>query len=270
VHTIRVRRIKVPSPCVPLDAAPHLFFGRHDATLELAALGAVVTAADASEEALEAARERGPSIVWVHAEPGSLPAELRRGRFDLVFAGEGVLARVPELGAFATGIAAALRGGADLLLYEEHPVALCVDGMLHWRENYFAEDIGLWRLGQVVTALARAGLTVRALEGASDGEALPAAAFALDVRVSEAEGLVQALLDEVHDRAVEQAQACAVNEHRHAAVFEHGVPRLRAVGVVDHVGKAGAAGLAHTEPQADAVAAGGEKGLDPICSGFSQ
>lgn len=142
----------------------HLQCGTGDATLELAALGAVVTAADASEEALEAARERGPSIVWVHAEPGSLPAELRRGRFDLVFAGEGVLARVPELGAFATGIAAALRGGADLLLYEEHPVALCVDGMLHWRENYFAEDIRLWRLGQVVTALARAGLAVRALE----------------------------------------------------------------------------------------------------------
>jgi hypothetical protein len=36
--------------------------------------------------------------------------------------------------------------------------------MLHWRENYFAEDIRLWRLGQVVTALARAGLAVRALE----------------------------------------------------------------------------------------------------------
>ena len=142
----------------------HLQCGTGDATLELAALGAVVTAADASEEALEAARERGPSIVWVHAEPGSLPTELRRGRFDLVFAGEGVLEQVPELGAFATGIAAALRGGADLLLYEEHPVALCVDGMLHWRENYFAEDIRLWRLGQVVTALARAGLAERALE----------------------------------------------------------------------------------------------------------
>ena len=69
-----------------------------------------------------------------------------------------------DLGAFAAGIAAALRPGADLLLYEEHPVALCVDAMMHWRENYFADDIRLWRLGQVVTALARAGVTVRALE----------------------------------------------------------------------------------------------------------
>ena len=142
----------------------HLQCGTGEATMELASLGAVATGVDPSEEALEVARERQPSIVWVHAEPGSLPAELRRGRFDLVFAGEGALAWVGDLAAFATGAAAALRPGADLLLYEEHPVALCVDAMMHWRENYFADDIRLWRLGQIVTALARAGLTVRALE----------------------------------------------------------------------------------------------------------
>lgn len=142
----------------------HVQCGTGDATLELASLGAVATGVDSSEEALETAREREPKIVWVHAEPGSLPAELRRARFDLVYAGEGVLASVTDLAAFATGVAAALRPGADLLLYEEHPVALCVDAMMHWRENYFADDVGLWRLGQIVTALARAGLTVRALE----------------------------------------------------------------------------------------------------------
>ena len=142
----------------------HLQCGIGDATLELVELGAVVTGVDPSEEALDVARERGPSIVWVHAAPGALPAELRRSRFDLVYAGEGVLAEVVDLSAFATVVAAALRAGADLLLYEEHPVALCVDAMMHWRENYFAEDAGLWRLGRIVTALARAGLTVRALE----------------------------------------------------------------------------------------------------------
>jgi SAM-dependent methyltransferase len=142
----------------------HLPCGTGDATLELAALGAVVTGVDPSEEALEAARERGPSIVWVNAEPGSLPAELRRARFDLVFADRGVLASVADIGAFATGVVSAMRPGADLLLYEEHPVALCVDAMMHWRENYFAEDAGLWRLGRIVTSLARSGLSVRALE----------------------------------------------------------------------------------------------------------
>jgi SAM-dependent methyltransferase len=142
----------------------HLGCGTGDATLELAALGGVVTAVDASEEALEAARVRGPSIVWVQAEPGALPAELRRGRFELVFADRGVLAWVDDIHAFASGIASAMRADADLLLFEEHPVALCVDAMMHWRENYFADDVRLWRLGQVVTALARAGLVVRALE----------------------------------------------------------------------------------------------------------
>ena len=120
----------------------HLQCGTGDATLELAALGAVVTGVDPSEAALDAARGRMPSIVWVHADPAALPAELRRSRFDLVYAGEGVLAEAADLGGFAAGIAAALRPGADLLLYEEHPVALCVDAMMHWRENYFADDIG--------------------------------------------------------------------------------------------------------------------------------
>ena len=33
---------------------------------------------------------------------------------------------------------------------------------MHWRESYF--DEGFWRLGQIVTAIANAGLAVRALE----------------------------------------------------------------------------------------------------------
>src|SRR5258708_2627378 len=116
----------------------------------------------------------------------------------------------------------------------------------------------------------RFGKAFCARQGDSNGETLPAAAFALDVRVSEAEGLVQTLLDEVHDRAVDQAEACAVHEHPHAAVLKHRVPGLRTVGVVDHVGKPGAAGLAHAEPQADALPASREETLDAICSGFSQ
>src|SRR5207244_13048555 len=103
----------------------HLPCGTGDATIELVALGAVATGVDPSEEALELARERGPSIVWVHAEPGSLPAELRRARFDLVFADRGVLAGLPDLAAFATGIARAMRPAADRLLYGAHPVAPC-------------------------------------------------------------------------------------------------------------------------------------------------
>ena len=52
-------------------------------------------------------------------------------------------------------------------MFEEHPVAECVDGLLRWHARLLrrrAVPDRLWRLGQVVTALARAGLVVEALE----------------------------------------------------------------------------------------------------------
>jgi ubiquinone/menaquinone biosynthesis C-methylase UbiE len=140
----------------------HLQCGTGESTAELADLGAVVTGVDSSGQALEAARERWPSILWVQADVQALPAELRRGRFDLVYAGPGSLAAIEDLAAWTHEFSAALRPSGDLLLFEEHPVALCVDGLMHWRENYFAE--GAQRLGQIVNAVTRAGLTVRALE----------------------------------------------------------------------------------------------------------
>jgi SAM-dependent methyltransferase len=140
----------------------HLQCGTGEVTAELAELGAVVTGVDSSGQALEAARERWPSILWVQADPQALPGELRRGRFDLVYTGAGSLAEVTDLDAWTRGIAAALREGGDLLLFEEHPVALCVDGLMHWRESYFEE--GSRRLGQIVNAVIRAGLALRVLE----------------------------------------------------------------------------------------------------------
>jgi SAM-dependent methyltransferase len=140
----------------------HLQCGAGEATAELAALGGVVTGVDSSGTALEAARERWPSILWVQADPQTLPGELRRGRFDLAYSGLGSLALVRDLDGWLRGIAATLRTGGDLLLFEEHPVALCVDGLMHWRESYF--DEGSRRLGQIVTAVARNGLALRALE----------------------------------------------------------------------------------------------------------
>jgi len=140
----------------------HLQCGTGEATAELAELGGIVTGVDVSGAALEAARERWPSILWVQADPHALPGELRRGRFDLVYSGLGSLAGVRDLAAWLHNVVATLHDGGDLLLFEEHPVALCVDGLMHWRENYFAG--GTPRLGQIVTSSARNGLTVRALE----------------------------------------------------------------------------------------------------------
>jgi SAM-dependent methyltransferase len=140
----------------------HLQCGTGEATAELADLGGIVTGVDSSGAALEAARERWPSILWVQADPQALPGELRRARFDLVYSGLGSLVSVRDLDGWLLGIVATLRNGGDLLLFEEHPVALCVDGLMHWRESYF--DEGSRRLGQIVTSVARNGLTLRALE----------------------------------------------------------------------------------------------------------
>jgi SAM-dependent methyltransferase len=140
----------------------HLQCHTGEATAELAELGAVVTGVDSSDEALEAARERWPSILWVQADDEALPAELRRGRFDLAYTGVGSLLQVNDLERWLREVATTLRHGGDLLLFEEHPVALCVDGLMHWRTSYFEE--GSHRLGGVVTAAASAGLAVRALE----------------------------------------------------------------------------------------------------------
>jgi SAM-dependent methyltransferase len=145
----------------------HLLCGAGEATAALAELGAVATGVDPRPAALEAARERWPTILWVDGDPQSLPRQLRRGRFDLVYSGEGVLGGLDDLDGWAIGIAAALREHGELLVFDDHPVADCVDGLLRWRSDYFrdpADPDRLWRMGQVVSALARAGVHVEALE----------------------------------------------------------------------------------------------------------
>ena len=140
----------------------HLGAGSGAATVEFVELGASVTGVDPSDGALAIARERGPTVLWVHAEIDALPSELQRNRFDLLYAGPETTQNVRDLDRFAATVAAALRPGGDLLLFDEHPAGLCIDGLMHWRENYFAE--GFHRLGQVVGALGRHNLVVRALE----------------------------------------------------------------------------------------------------------
>jgi SAM-dependent methyltransferase len=145
----------------------HLHCGTGEATATIAELGAVVTGVDTRPAVLETARERWPKILWVDGDPQSLPRQLRRGRFDLVYSGEGVIGRLDDLQGWAIGIAAALRPHGELLVFDDHPVADCVDGLLRWRRDYFRDPDDperLWRVGQVVSALARSALHVEALE----------------------------------------------------------------------------------------------------------
>jgi SAM-dependent methyltransferase len=145
----------------------HLQCGTGESTVELVELGALVSAVDISAEAIDIARERAPDVAYVHADVHDLPLELRRGRFDLVYTGDGVLRQLQDLDAWATGIAAALKPGGMLLLYDSHPVTACVDLLGHWRDNYFeesaSEDGRHWRLDLVFGAVTDAGLKVTRL-----------------------------------------------------------------------------------------------------------
>ena len=140
----------------------HLHAGSGEGSAELAELGATVTAIDPDEGLVDAARERWPSILWIAADAQQLPSNLRRARFDLVYSPEGVIGRLDDVDAWAAGIASSLRARGELLVFDDHPVSLCVDGLLRWHADYF--DDGIVRIGRLVSALVRAGFRVEALE----------------------------------------------------------------------------------------------------------
>ncbi|MGE5275087.1 MAG: class I SAM-dependent methyltransferase [Verrucomicrobiota bacterium] len=141
----------------------HLACGTGEATADLLALGALVSAIDPSEEALTVARERAPNAAFFQAELHELPLQLRRRRFPVVYAAEGTLALAPDLDLLASALAAALRKQGRLVLRDRHPVLDCIDPVgLRWRESYFEE--GRRRLGQIVTAVVGAQLDLVELE----------------------------------------------------------------------------------------------------------
>jgi SAM-dependent methyltransferase len=147
-----------------------------EASAELASLGALVTAIDSSERPLVSARARFPEVVFLQADPHALPVNLRRRRFDLVYAA-GLLPYLHDLDVWAFETAAALRPGGTLLCVDLHPAGACLDGTtLRWRDDYFGgelvvgarfgpvRNLRLWRLGELVGAIATAGLAVRRLD----------------------------------------------------------------------------------------------------------
>jgi SAM-dependent methyltransferase len=138
----------------------HLFSGTGRESVDLADLGALVTGVDDDEASIESARRRAPELPWVHADVHALPPELLLGRWDLVYLGYGSLRRLRAAESFAGGVAAALRPGGVLLLHDEHPAAAALDAFGRWRGDYFAA-VGL---GELVTAVAGAGLLLRGLE----------------------------------------------------------------------------------------------------------
>jgi hypothetical protein len=113
---------------------------------ELAADGALVTLT--REHLADSA-----DLPVVQTDPAHLPSELLRARFDVVYLEPGALSAVRELDALLTGVHAALRPLGWLVVYDTHPA--CAD-------DYFEE--GATTLGDLVTAVAQAGLAVKRLE----------------------------------------------------------------------------------------------------------
>ena len=154
----------------------HQQCGTGEVSAELVSLGAMVTGIDVAEEALIAARREHPGILFLQADPHGLPVNLRRRRFDLVYA-SGLLPYLHDLNAWAGDAVAALRVGGRLLVVDLHPAGACVDATtLRWRDDYFAGEIvvgqrlqplgrlKLWTLSELANAIAATGLVLRRLE----------------------------------------------------------------------------------------------------------
>lgn len=187
----------------------HLLCNSGGDSLSLALLGATVTGVDISDGAIASARElsseTGILVDFVRADLYDWLERTAReeSRFDVVFSSYGVVCWLPDLDAWADGIASILVPGGRFVLVEFHPVADVFDE--DWNlvndypsggeplpleegvGDYVAEsDGGLtpagfiegvrgfenpegchlfrWGVGEVVTALAGAGLRTVTLE----------------------------------------------------------------------------------------------------------
>lgn len=121
--------------------------GNGEDLLSLKNLGAEVTCVD-DEESLEGARElaeaAGATIAFVEDDPGSISEELRRGQFDVAYSGFSSLEWLPSLDDWASGIAAALKRGGRLVVYDEHPISRMfgqMNGHLFVSNSYFGETV---------------------------------------------------------------------------------------------------------------------------------
>lgn len=162
----------------------------------MALLGADVTVVDISPENAEyaaaLAAAAGTSVRYVVADVLALPEAELTGDYDLVFMELGILHYFIDLSPLAATVARLLRPGGRLVLHDFHPVStklITSKGKKHKvTGNYFDSSLtgsdvaytkylpgerpaGLkqallrrWTLGEVVTAVAEAGLVVRLLE----------------------------------------------------------------------------------------------------------
>jgi SAM-dependent methyltransferase len=171
----------------------HLQCSTGEDTLSWSVAGADATGVDISEKQIKLAQQKaaaaGFSTRFIAADVYTLPIDLQASNFDYVYTGKGVIGWLPDLTRWAQVVAAALKPGGIFLLFEEHPIASCLwitNGKLHLESDYFgrgkpemssgwrhfqggeeAKETKVefsWSLGDIVTALAQAGLRIEHLE----------------------------------------------------------------------------------------------------------
>ena len=175
-------------------------------TLSLARLGARVTGLDFSPSALAAARtlaaDCGQPVRYVESELYNAPAALGTSRFDIVYTGIGALCWLPDIKRWASVVASLLRPGGRLFIREGHPMLWALgddgsEGLITLDHPYFegppipfseattyvehqgalaAPDTLQFNhgLGEIFTALTRAGMSVASLE---EHDSIPWQAF---------------------------------------------------------------------------------------------
>jgi SAM-dependent methyltransferase len=164
-------------------------------TLSWARLGARVTGVDFSEPAVrsatELARDIGVAARFVVSDVYDAPIAVGHRTFDIVYTGVGALCWLPDMDRWAKVVHALLHPGGELYLFEFHPFKFMIEGgapnAIEIRDGYFTPPEGYreaggvdyadasippaatptvqWNhsIGEVVTALSRAGLRIESL-----------------------------------------------------------------------------------------------------------
>ena len=189
-------RISEAAQLAPAQTLLHLQCATGEDTLSWAGLGAEAYGVDISELQIaianQKAREAGLPARFAAADvydvPGALPADWP-AQYDRVFTGGGALVWLPDITRWAQIVAGLLKAGGRLVLEDIHPISGILwveDGQLQLAGDYFGrgktqaetgwshfkggEDAKEtkyefnWPLGDIVTALAQAGLRIERLE----------------------------------------------------------------------------------------------------------
>ena len=170
----------------------HLQCATGEDTLSWANQGAKATGIDISPKQIELAKQKasaaGLPVRFIASDIYALPGQVLAEKFDILFTGGGAIVWLPDLQEWAKIIAQFLKPSGRLIIDEEHPITSCMevqDGLVRVVDDYFGRKPEVytgwshfsggenatekkyeftWPLGDVVTALARAGLRIELLE----------------------------------------------------------------------------------------------------------